>query len=221
MTHTVHPYIHRVGIIQQWKSNWFFSDKKKYREALRSEIVLRRYLEKRLKGFMVSSITTERKREHLSITIATARPGMLIGRKGDGIASLKNDIIKEFKRNDIVEPNHELNIQEIKFIETHAPLVAELIVEGLEKRLPFKHLMKQTAEKVYANNDVKGVRIILSGRLGGVEIARTEKIHFGRVPLQTMRSNIDYAHKEAVLSYGTIGVRVWVYKGEVHSNKRK
>ncbi|MDD9868160.1 MAG: 30S ribosomal protein S3 [Candidatus Campbellbacteria bacterium] len=221
MTHNVHPYIHRLGIIKDWKSSWFINDAKKYREALRCDHVIRKFLEKRLKGMLVDDVFIEHKRKAIAITIKTARPGLLIGKSGAGIETLKKEIEKVVKKAKVEYQEIVLHIEEIKFIEPHAALVAETIVAGLEKRMQFRRLLKQTAEKVMANSAVKGVRIVLSGRLGGAEIARSEHIRKGRVPLQTFRSDIDYAHKPAVLSYGTIGVKVWVYRGDVYAKKNK
>lgn len=223
MTHIVHPYIQRVGVIRTWNSQWFANNAKEYREQVKVEHILRTFLEKKAKGMMIDTILLERKKGNvLSITIKTARPGMLIGKGGASLETLKKSIEKQLSKNKVAEKiTIELNIEEIKFIEPHASLVAESIVEALEKRMPFRRVLKQMAEKVIANTQVEGVRITLSGRLGGAEIARVEQIRLGRVPLQTLRSDIDFAQKRAVLSYGTIGVSVWVYRGDIHTKKKK
>ena len=221
MTHTVHPYIQRVGTIRTWKSQWFAGTKEEYRNRVKTEYVLRTFLEKKTKGMMVDTVAIEgRKDGVISITMSTARPGVLIGRGGSSLENLKKQITKELRRNNLGENiKIELNVEELKFIETQAALVAESVVESLEKRMAYRRVLKQTAAKVIANTQVKGIRILLSGRLGGAEIARTEQIHMGRVPLQTLRSDIDFSQKRAVLSYGTIGVNVWVYRGDIHNKK--
>ena len=222
MTHIVHPYIHRVGTIKTWNSNWFTSSTKEYRERVKTEYILRKFLEKKTKGMMVDTVNIERNKDNvLNVSIRTAKPGLLIGRGGAALETLKKAIEKEFKRNKVGKNlKLELNIKELKFIEPYAALVAELVVESLEKNMPFRRVLKQTAEKVIANTQVQGVRITLSGRLGGAEIARREQIRLGRVPLQTIRSDIDFSQKRASLSYGTIGVSVWIYRGDIHNKKK-
>src|SRR3989344_4546909 len=169
MTHTVHPYSHRLGILRDWKSRWF-SPKGKYKYALRGDILIRQYL--------------------------------------------KNKLLEE-------KVDVKLDIKEVKSAESNAAIVSQMIVEGLEKRLPFRRLMKQMLEKVMANRDVLGVRIFLAGRLGGATMSRTEDRKLGRIPLQTLRADVDYASTKAVMPYGTIGVKVWIYKGDIFADKHK
>lgn len=219
MTHTVHPYSHRLGIIRDWKSRWF-GVKSKYKDFLKSDVLLREYLEKKFRGFYVSNVEMERGEKFLRIIIETSRPGMIIGRSGDGAVKLKNDILKFINRNKLVSGGEvKVDIKEIKSPESNASIVAQMVADSLEKRLPFRRVTKQMVEKVMANRDVKGVRIILSGILGGNSMARTEMIKKGRVPLQTFRADIDYAQSTARLTLGAVGVKVWIYKGDIFAKK--
>ena len=220
MTHVVHPYSHRLGIIRDWKSRWF-GVKNKYKEFLKSDVMLRVYLEKKLRGMFISNIEMERGEKILRIIIETSRPGMIIGRSGDGAVKLKNDILKFIEKNKLSTGGEvKIDIKEVKSPESNASLVAQMICDGLEKRLPFRRVVKQMVEKVMANRDVKGVRVIVSGILGGNSMARTEVIKKGRIPLQTFRADIDYAQHTARLALGAVGVKVWIYKGEIF-NKAK
>jgi small subunit ribosomal protein S3 len=216
MTHTVHPYSHRLGILRDWKSRWF-SPKGKYAEFLKGDILIRKFLEKKLKGFFVSDIEIERSEKALRIVLSTSRPGMIIGRAGDGAQKLRADIEKLLKKNNLLPAKVEvkLDVKEVKSPESNATIVAQMVVEGLEKRLPFRRVAKSTLEKVMANRDVEGVRIQLNGRLGGATMSRTEDRKLGRIPLQTFRADVDYASVKAVMPYGAIGVKVWIYRGEI------
>ena len=219
MTHTVHPYSHRLGIIRDWKSRWF-GVKNKYKEFLKSDVLLRVYLEKKLHGMYISNIEMERGEKILRIIIETSRPGMIIGRSGDGAVKLKNDVLKFISKNKLSAGGEvKIDIKEVKSPESNATIVAQMIADGLEKRLPFRRVVKQILEKVMANRDVKGVRIILSGILGGNSMARTEMVKKGRIPLQTFRADIDYAQYTARLPLGSVGVKVWIYKGEIFQKK--
>jgi small subunit ribosomal protein S3 len=220
MTHVVHPYSHRLGIIRDWKSRWF-GVKNKYKEFLKSDVLLRGFLEKKLRGMYISNIEMERGEKILRIIIETSRPGMIIGRSGDGAVKLKNDILKFLSKNDLSSGGEvKVDIKEVKSPESNATIVAQMIADGLEKRLPFRRVTKQMVEKVMANRDVLGVKVELSGRLGGASMARQEKIKRGRIPLQTFRADVDFAKHEARLPYGGIGIKVWIYKGEIF-NKSK
>ncbi len=215
MSHSVHPYSHRLGIIRDWKSRWFSSNKE-FREALKADILLREFLEKKMRGLYVSSIEMERNQKSFRIIIKTSRPGIIIGRSGEGSVKLRNDILKFVLKQKLdISNDFKLDIEEIKSPESNAAIVAYMIAEGLEKRMPFRRVMKQTLEKVMANRDVQGVRIYLGGRLGGAEMARTEDLKKGRIPLQTLRADIDYAQEKAHMTYGDIGIKVWIYKGEI------
>lgn len=216
MTHTVHPYSHRLGILRDWKSRWF-STKLGYRKALRGDILIRKFLEKKLKGLFVSDIEIERGEKALRVIVSSSRPGMIIGKSGDGSELLRKGIKKILLDNDLLEEKVDvkLDIKEVKSAESNAAIVSQMVVEGLEKRLPFRRVMKQTLEKVMANRDVLGVRVFLSGRLGGATMSRTEDRKLGRIPLQTLRADVDYAQTKAVMPYGAIGVKVWIYKGDI------
>jgi len=219
MSHSVHPYSHRLGIIRDWKSRWFSSNKD-FRDALKADITLREYLEKKMRGLYISSIEMERNQKSFRIIVKTSRPGVIIGRSGEGAVKLRNDIIKFMTKNKLAIPlDFKLDIEEVKSPESNAAIVAYMIAEGLEKRMPFRRVMKQTVEKVMANRDVLGVRVYLGGRLGGAEMARTEDLKKGRIPLQTLRADIDYAQEKAHMTYGDIGIKVWIYKGDIFAKK--
>jgi len=221
MSHTVHPYAHRLGIIRDWQSRWFAS-KDQFKIYLKSDTLLREYLDKRLRGLYVAGIEMERNEKTFRIIIKTSRPGMIIGRSGEGAIKLKADVKKFIIKNKLQVPaDFKIDIEEVRYPEGNAIIVSQMIAEGLEKRLPFRMVMKQTIEKVMANRDVKGARIALSGRLGGAEMSRREQVKRGGIPLQTFRADIEFAREKAFLPYGVVGIKVWVYKGEVFENKGK
>ncbi|MGB4076742.1 MAG: 30S ribosomal protein S3 [Minisyncoccia bacterium] len=220
MTHTVHPYAHRLGIIRDWKSRWFALTKKSFRENIAADAAIRKFLEKKLRSAYLAGLEIERTATEVRVIVHTARPGLVIGRSGENAGKLRKELAdvirtvsKETKR------EVKLDIMEVRQPETNAAVVGYMIAEGLEKRLPFRRVLKSTVEKVMAVREVIGVRIVVSGRLGGADMSRTEKIMKGRVPLQTFRANIDYAHTEAHLPYGQIGVKVWIYLGDSFSKK--
>ena len=216
MTHTVHPYAHRLGIIRDWKSRWFSKTPAQYRENVMIDSAIRRYLKKRLRGNYVTSVEIERREKIVRVLIKTSRPGLVIGRGGEGSVKLTKELEKVIRDIHKVESRVvRLDIEEVRSPESLAPVVAYMVAEGLEKRMPFRRVLKQTVEKVMANRDVQGVRITLAGRLGGAEMSRTEKIKKGRVPLQTLRADIDFAREEAYLPYGVLGVKVWIYRGDI------
>ena len=216
MSHSVHPYSHRLPIIRDWKSRWFGTGKS-YRGALKADIILREFLVKELRANYLADIGIERNQKSLKITIRTSRPGMIIGRQGEGMAILRDKILRLFKKNKIDLAGQELkiDIEEVRSPESNAAIAAMMIAESLEKRLPFRRVLKQSIEKITANRDVGGARVRLSGRLGGTDIARSEELKKGRIPLQTLRADIDFARERAHMSYGDIGIKVWVYKGEI------
>ncbi|OHA81884.1 MAG: 30S ribosomal protein S3 [Candidatus Yonathbacteria bacterium RIFCSPHIGHO2_01_FULL_51_10] len=219
MTHIVHPYAHRLGIIKDWKSRWF-GVPGNYNGALRGDVLLREYLTKRLRGMYIGGIEIERNQKTFRLIIRTSRPGMLIGRSGEGSAKLRADIMKMAQRAKIEFPkDFHLDIEEIKSPESNAAIVAQMIAEGLEKRLPFRMVLKQTMEKVMANKDVRGAKLALSGRLGGADMSRSEALKRGGIPLQTFRSDIDFVREKAYMPYGVIGIKVWIYKGDVFEKK--
>ena len=214
MTHVVHPYSHRLGIIRDWKSRWFGKNTTHYVDHLRADVLVRAWLTKRLKGMYLSVIEMERSEKQYRIMIHTSRPGMIIGRGGDGIEKLRAALKKEMRRLKIITPQDvKLDIVEVSNPEADAAIVAAMIVEGIEKRLPFRRVLKTTVEKVMANREVQGARIQVSGRLGGAEMARREQIKRGGIPLQTLRADIDFARERANMTYGVIGIKVWIYRG--------
>jgi small subunit ribosomal protein S3 len=220
MTHVAHPYIQRIGVNRDWRSRWFTTDPKKFREYLRVDAALRKHLKTRLKGMSVDAIEIERSDKEIRLIIKTAKPGLIIGRSGDGITALKKEL-DLFLRSQkmIAKLGLKLDIEEIRSPESSARIVGQMIAEGLEKRMTFRRVMKQTAEKVMANRDVLGVRMSLSGRLGGADMARREELKKGRVPLQTLRADIDFARVEANLPYGVIGIKIWIYRGDVFADR--
>ncbi len=220
MTHVVHPYVHRIGIIRDWKSHWF-ADKGQYQDFLRGDVLLVDFLTKRLRGMYVADIHIERNEKTMRVIIKTSRPGVVIGRSGEGATKLKADLFKEAKSKKIELPKEvRIDVEEIRLPESNASLVGQMVAEGLERRMPFRRVMKQMIEKVMANRDVKGARIVVSGRLGGAEMSRKEQVKKGSIPLQTFRADIDYAREKAYLPYGVIGIKVWINKGEVFDKEK-
>lgn len=219
MTHTVHPYAHRLGGLRDWRSRWFTGDPKKYRAYVKADSMIRALLKKRLAGNYVSHVEIERSQKDIRVMVYTARPGMVIGRSGESAVKLKGELQALLKK---VAPERlalHLDIMEIRQPESNAAVVGAMVVEGLEKRLPFRRVMKQTIEKVMANRDVQGVKIGLSGMLGGGSMSRSEALKKGRIPLQTFRADIDFAQEEANLPLGKIGVKVWIYRGDIFVNR--
>ena len=221
MTHIVHPYAHRLGIIRDWKSRWFAADKASFRENVKVDEMIRRFLAKRLRGTYSSRIEIERSAAELRVSVSTARPGLVIGRSGENSVKLRADLAKVVREAAPADKRTlKLDVVEIHQPETDAAVVAGMVIEGLEKRMPFRRVLKQTIEKVIAVREVEGVRIAVSGRLGGAEMSRKEELKKGRIPLQTFRADIDYAHDAAHLPYGVIGVKVWIFRGNVYQDKR-
>ena len=227
MSKTSHPYAVRLGIIRPWKSRWF--NMREYPKLLKEDVLLRGFLETRLKGMLVDSVDIERSPAVLNIIIKTARPGLLIGRGGEGIEKLKGEItvflVKKgsgFLKKDIKEakpPTLKLTVEEVKVPEEHAKVMVEQIAADLEKRMLFRRVMKQNISKISGSKEVRGVKIALSGRLDGAEMARYEWLKEGQIPLQTLRADVDFARGRAHLPYGDLGIKVWIYKGEVFSKK--
>lgn len=220
MSKVVHPYAHRLVTLRDWKSRWFAD--KKYKNLLQSDVLIREFLAKRLRGFYVSRVEIERNAKATKVMIHTSRPGMIIGRSGEGATKLKADLITMLKKKGIsVAEDLKLDIVEVTNPDADAAIVACSIAEGLEKRLPFRRVMKQAIEKIMAARGVKGARIYLGGRLAGAEIARSEQIKRGSIPLQTFRADVDFAREKAHMSYGDIGIKVWIYRGEIFNDNNK
>ncbi len=220
MSKIVHPYAHRLVILRDWKSRWF-AEPKNFKGLLSADVAIRRFLEKKLRGFYVSYIEIERSQKSLRIIVHTSRPGMIIGRSGEGAVKLKEGLMKMLGKLDI-KPTGEvkLDIVEIPVPDADAHIVAYSVAEGLEKRLPYRRVMKTIIEKVMSTRGVEGARIVLGGRLGGAEISRSEEIKRGSIPLQTFRADIDYAREKAHMSYGDLGIKVWIYRGEIFNTKK-
>ncbi len=208
MGQKISPISFRVGINKDWLSRWF--GHKKYVGYLKGDVAVRDFLNKRLKNMAVDRVELERGADALNILIFTARPGLIIGRGGTGVEDLKSAIRNLLKKKVAVR----IEIQEIKNPEASASIMAESIVDQIEKRIPYRRVMKQTLSKMLANKDVKGAKIQISGRLDGAEIARSEHLEEGSLPLQTLRADIDFARATAMTTYGTVGIKVWIYKGE-------
>ena len=207
MGQTVNPHGARVGVIFDWSTRWF-AGKKDFANNLVEDQKLRKMLKEKYYSTGISHIDIERTAQTITVNIFTAKPGMIIGRGGAGIEALKADITAFLGR-----PAH-INVMEIKQPDADAQLVAENIAQQLEKRISFRRAMKQALQRAMKINGVKGIKASVSGRLGGADIARTEHYHDGSIPLQTLRANIDYGFAEAKTTYGRLGVKVWVYKGE-------
>ena len=214
MTHKVHPKGFRLGKMEDWFSRWI--DRKHFAASLKEDYFIRTFLEGKLKEHGVESIEIERFSGKLTVVINSARPGLIIGRGGSGIEVIRKALVahiqKNFPQKEKVEVR--LEIREIRNPWESATLTAQQIAQQLEKRMPFRSVMKRTLSKVEMNKVVKGVKIEISGRLGGADIARKEKAMTGRLPLQTIKANIDYGTAEARTTYGTVGVKVWIFKEE-------
>ncbi|MBI4158380.1 MAG: 30S ribosomal protein S3 [Candidatus Yanofskybacteria bacterium] len=208
MGQKISPTSFRVGINKDWASRWF--GHRKYVDYLKDDVAVRDFLNKKLKNMAVDRIEIERGTDMLNVLIFTARPGLIIGRGGTGAEDLKLSLRNLLKR----KVGIRIEIQEIKNPESSASIMAESIVDQIEKRIPFRRVMKQTLSKIMASKDVKGAKIQIGGRLDGAEIARLEHLEEGSLPLQTIRADIDFARATAMTTYGTIGVKVWIYKGE-------
>ena len=210
MGQKVSPIGFRIGVIRDWDARWFAG--KNYKVLLHEDLQIREYIQKNLAIASVSRIEIERAANNLRINIHTAKPGMVIGRGGTGVEELRK------KLEEMTEKKVHLNIIEIKKPELDAYLVAESVAQQLERRIAFRRAMKQAVFRTMRNG-AKGIKIACSGRLGGSEMARNESYHEGTVPLQTLRADIDYGFTEAKTTYGRIGVKVWIYKGEILPSK--
>jgi small subunit ribosomal protein S3 len=213
MGHKVHPTGIRLGITTTWKSRWF--GKKDYRSNLREDIEIREFVLKRWKAAAIASLEIERSINVIRIIIQTSRPGVLIGRSGAGIEDLTRVVKQRFFSGRKIDLK--IEIQEVKNFEESASLVAQQVVEQIERRMPFRRILKGMLDQVEKNRNVKGVKIELSGRLGGAEMSRREWLSRGTIPLHTLRADIDFSRSTAATTYGAIGVKVWVYKGEKFS----
>lgn len=214
MGQKIHPYGLRVGIINNWKSRWF-AKKANFHLTLIEDLKLKRYVKNKLSGAAISKIEIERTGERIRVAIYTARPGVIIGRRGSEIEVLRDEL-----QSMVGEKQIFIDIKEIKQPAMEAQLIAENVALQLEKRIPFRRALKR-ALQMAKDAGCEGLRIKVSGRLGGAEIARREAVKYGKIPLQTLRADIDYGFAEAHTTYGLIGVKVWVYKGEKFKVEKK
>ena len=213
MGQKVSPHGLRVGIIKDWSSKWY-ANKQNFAEYLAEDNKIRKYLKNTLKPAGISSINIERKGTDVKVNVATAKPGQIIGKGGSAIEELKKKLEK------MTGKTVSLNIEEVKNIDMDATLVAESIAQALERRISFRRAMKQAMSKTMKAG-AKGIKTQVSGRLGGAEIARAEHYSEGTIPLQTLRADIDYGFAEALTTYGIIGVKVWIYKGDILPAKKE
>jgi small subunit ribosomal protein S3 len=212
MGQKVNPHGLRVGIIKDWDSTWY-ADKKDYANFLVEDNKLRAFIKERLNNSGVSKVSIERTNDRVKITIATSKPGIIIGRNGASIQELSAALQALSAQKVLV------NVEEIKRPELDSQLVAEDIAKQLENRVTFRRAMKKAMQNTMRSG-AKGIKTSCSGRLGGAEMARSEHYHYGTIPLQTLRADIDYGFAEANTTYGKIGVKVWIYKGEVLPTKK-
>ena len=213
MGQKVNPRGARVGVIFDWSTRWY-SDKKNFAAQLKEDYKLRNMLKEKFYATGISRIDIERSASRMTVNLFTGKPGMIIGRGGKGIEDLKAEIEK------FVGHAVNINVMEIKNPDADAQLVAENIAQQLEKRIAFRRAMKGSIQRAMKSG-AKGVKVSMSGRLAGADIARTEQYHEGSIPLQTLRANIDYGFAEAKTTYGRIGVKVWVYKGQILPKPKK
>lgn len=213
MGQKVHPYGFRLGVIYNWKSRWF-AGKRQYAGLLHEDLRVRELVKERNPNAAISKIEVERTANNAEVIVWTARPGMIIGRGGRGIEELRKLLQEKFKG------NFHIQVKEVDIPELDAQLVAENIAFQIERRVSYRRAMRQAAERAILAR-AEGVKIQVKGRLGGVEMARKEWVSHGRVPLQTLRAEIDYGFAEATTKWGKIGVKVWIYKGEVLPERKE
>lgn len=207
MGQKVHPYGFRLGYIKSWQSTWYAKDD--YGDVLHEDLAIRKYIEQKMKNAAVARTEISRTSSQVKVTVYTAKPGVAIGKKGAGIDKIRNDL-KKFTKGSLI-----FNIAEVKRPDADAKLIAENVAAQLEKRVAFRRAMKKVMQSAFRAG-VKGIKIRTAGRLGGAEMARAEGYSERKVPLHTLRADIDYNTAEAHTTYGVIGVKVWVYKGEIY-----
>jgi small subunit ribosomal protein S3 len=210
MGHKVNPKGFRIGRIYPWNSLWFVG-RKEFGNVLRNDVLMRKFIMNELKEAGIEKVQVERLSGEVVVNITAARPGVVIGRAGSGVEELKKKLLKNFVENKI---KLTINIKEVERPSLSSPLVLQAIIQDLEKRIPFRRAMKQAIAKVQRAGG-QGVKVVVSGRLNGAEIARTETLSVGKVPLHTIRADVDYSRGAAHTLYGAIGVKVWIYRGEI------
>lgn len=216
MARKIHPNAHRLGINKDWESKWM-PPGGKYSKYLQEDEAIRRIINEKIGKAGIDRVEIERTPNQHKITIRSARPGIIIGRGGKGIEELSRAIQKEIGN----EAPLNLNVEEVRRTEISASVMAQNIAWDIERRMRYRRVMKRHLDIAMQNRDVQGAKIMLSGRLNGAEIARSEHLMRGKLPLTTLRANIDYGETTAITTYGTIGVKVWLYKGEVFDKQNK
>lgn len=220
MGQKINPLSFRLGITKTWQSRWFL--KGGYKKFLEEDELIRKIIKEKVGQAGIAAIDIERTSNNLRVSLRAARPGFIIGRGGKGIEDLSKEVEKKLRKlRGGKGSSLSLNIEELKRSEISAPYVAQQIAWDLEKRLPFRRAMKKYLEQIIQNKEVKGAKILMSGRLGGAEIARREWLRKGELPLQTLRADIEYGQGTAFTTYGTVGIKVWIYKGEVFEKENK
>ncbi len=209
MGQKIHPVGFRLGITKEHQSCWY-ADTKRYPELLQEDHLIRQYIAKELNNAGISQVQIERKADQIDLAIHTARPGVVVGRGGGGIEKLRTELQDKLGNNRQIR----INVIEVARVDADAVLIAEYITQQLERRVSFRRVVRQAIQRAQ-RAEVQGIKIQISGRLNGAEIARTEWIREGRVPLHTLRADIDYAYRTALTIYGILGVKVWVFKGEI------
>jgi len=210
MAQKINPKSYRLGITENWSSRWL--DLKNTKKLLEEDYKISRFVSKQTKAAKIENIEIERKAKDTKIIIKTARPGLLIGRQGIGIESLSAGLKKLLKTDNKIN----IVVEEVKHPEISASIVAQNIAEDIEKRISYRRVLKQHLSKIIQHKEVLGAKVMASGRLDGIEIARDEWLKEGKLPLSTLRANIDYGFSEAHCTYGVVGIKVWIYKGEYH-----
>lgn len=218
MAHKVHPFIFRIGTTTHWPSRWF-ARKQAFRINLQQDILMREFLKKELKDAAVSRIEIERSRGTIGIIVYSARPGIIIGRSGAGVDELKKRVLKEFFPGKQKTVSMNISVQEVARPGLESTLVMQSMIQDLERRMAFRRVLKSTLERVKKAGAL-GAKLTVSGRLNGAEIARTEKLSWGKIPLTNLRADIDYAQSFAQTMAGSIGVKVWIYRGDVFEQDR-
>jgi small subunit ribosomal protein S3 len=210
----IHPLGVRLGITQTHKSTWF-ANSKTYPSVLKEDFLIRSFVEKKLSNASIVRVQIDRKADQIEVALHTSRPGIIVGRSGQGIDLLRQGLEVLIKNTKKIK----IHVVEVENPDTEAALVAEFIVQQLEKRVAFKRAVRQAVQKVQRAG-VQGIKIQVAGRLNGAEIARSEWVREGRVPLQTLRADIDYAYRRASTTYGILGIKIWMFKGEIPSKKK-
>jgi small subunit ribosomal protein S3 len=214
VSHRVHPKIFRIKEITDWNSRGFYE--KRFSNFLKEDFGIRDFLTKKLPRGVIEKIEIERFPSKISVILFTARPGLVIGRRGEGIEALKSQLERKILKKDKKSPIKELKIEiiDVKDPWASASLAAQWMAQQIEARVPYRRVLKQALSKITTRKEVQGARVQVAGRLDGVEIARTEWLKAGKLPRQTLRANIDYAQARAYCRYGVVGIKVWIYKGE-------